>query len=468
MAGLLDALFPTPTSGLLSNNPQSAFMPGYGMTPQQAQQQRDQMIGLGLLNFGAGTMMGAKPGATMGQAIGQGAAMAGNAIAQQQEAYPRAMMQQQQMKMADLQMQALLAEQTRKQAQSAAIAKFFGGGQPSPVAPQGQPPRMAAAPTSAGTDGALGVPSLTFNPPAPVSGQGATPSRFGNIPPEMMALLAGMEPDKAAPLMVQLASNPQARWVPQPRNGIPGQINMATGEWKADDPALTKVTVSPHLNLPPKESNFQDKYGGKLGEQAASIMTSADRASDQLATTQQMRNMVNEWKSLGGSQGNLAELQARTAAWAQALNVDLSSLGVPSNAGPAQVIDALSRKMALGSIGGEGGLPANNFSEADRNFIVDIQPRLKDTPTAMEAKLTMVERMARRSIEKQDMWLQYDAGGKTYSQFLRDWTAYTRNNPLFTADEKSAITSAAKTTGGASASGGAVEWIVKDGQLVRK
>jgi hypothetical protein len=161
-----------------------------------------------------------------------------------------------------------------------------------------------------------------------------------------------------------------------------------------------------------------------------------------LVSTQQLRQLVGDWTASGGQQGQLAPVQAKITAYAQAVGIDPKSLNLPADAGPSQAIDALMRKMALGNIGSNsGGLPANNFSEADRNFIVDMQPNLKDTPEGFNAKLSMIEKMAQRSLQKEEMFMQMDEQGKPYSEFRRSWTKYTEQNPLFSDDEKKKLRS---------------------------
>ena len=202
-----------------------------------------------------------------------------------------------------------------------------------------------------------------------------------------------------------------------------------------------KMLIAPSKNPPgTQENKFSEEYGGGLGKKAIGDLDAADKARDQLANTQMMRGLAQVWTENGGSQNWTAPLQSKFTAIAQGMGVDPNSLGLPKDAGPAQAFDALMRKAALGNIG-SGGMPANNFSEADRGFIVDMQPRLADTPAGFEAKMMISEKVAQRAIEKEAMWNQYEDAGKSYQQFRRDWSKHVTATPIFTEDDRKKLNS---------------------------
>lgn len=201
------------------------------------------------------------------------------------------------------------------------------------------------------------------------------------------------------------------------------------------------------------ESEFSKTFGRTMGEQAANIYAESDRAVNQLSRMDRLEALADQWEQSGGSLGPLATTQENAAAWAQAVGLDPASLGLPEDAGPAQAIRALSNEMALGKIGGEDGMPANNFSDADRRFIQSTVPQITDTPEGLRLKIEVTRRGAERAREKELMWAEAEAQGKTYREFRREWNDYVQNNPIFSEDEMGALERAAKADKGAPDSG---------------
>jgi hypothetical protein len=197
------------------------------------------------------------------------------------------------------------------------------------------------------------------------------------------------------------------------------------------------------INMPGTHTFF-DQVGKGLGENATEVLNAGDKATQQLVTTQAMRDLVQAWRDAGGSQGASAPFQAKASAILQGMGLNPESLGLPKDAGPAQAIDALSKKMALGQIG-PGGLPANNFSEADRKFVTDMQGAISDTPSGFEAKILMAERLAQRSQQAQQSLAQAVFGGppetapQRYAQWKATQNANSAMRPLFTPEDKAKI-----------------------------
>jgi hypothetical protein len=139
--------------------------------------------------------------------------------------------------------------------------------------------------------------------------------------------------------------------------------------------------------------------------------------------------------------GKLAPTQMTAGAWADALGIDpkmMEKIGVPPNAAiNGQLIDQMSNQMTLGMIGnknGEGGMPANNFSDADRKFLTATAPGIARTPGANAIMLEMKSRGLDRNLEKVHMWDQYRSDGKSYENFERDWRKHVNSQPSLFAD----------------------------------
>jgi hypothetical protein len=102
-----------------------------------------------------------------------------------------------------------------------------------------------------------------------------------------------------------------------------------------------------------------------------------------------------------------------------------TSLGLdPKGVGSAQAVQSLINESVLGKIGA-GGLPANNFSDADREFIVKIFPGLGDDPQANKIRIEGARRMAQLDIERAKEFQKFKANpankGKGFEDFELLW-----------------------------------------------
>jgi hypothetical protein len=86
--------------------------------------------------------------------------------------------------------------------------------------------------------------------------------------------------------------------------------------------------------------------------------------------------------------------------------------------------------MTVGMIG-PGGFPANNFSEADRKFIVAIFPKLGDAPQAQRVKNRVMQTIENLKVERADMWAEYRSQGKSFEEFDRDYRKQLRERDVF-------------------------------------
>lgn len=217
-------------------------------------------------------------------------------------------------------------------------------------------------------------------------------------------------------------------WSPREMNGIPGQISNR-GEWKPLDPTLSKVTVSPSMNMPPAESKFEEKYGTILGEQAGEIHVVADKSRSRLAKLSQLEGLLTNLDT-----GKLAETKATVGAWGEALGISsdtLSKFGVkPGDAMNAQAATAVTNALTTEMIG-PGGFPANNFSEADRKFVQQTMPQISNTPGGNAITAQALRLAAERSILKEKEWLKARKEKVPYADFLQTWNEFVEKTPLF-------------------------------------
>lgn len=184
--------------------------------------------------------------------------------------------------------------------------------------------------------------------------------------------------------------------------------------------ANTSLTVDQRT-----EGEEAKAYGKEMGQQAAAVHTEANQARTSLSRLQQFEAL-----SQGFQTGKLAPAQTTVAGWAQALGLDPTKIGVPANAAiNGEALRSINNALTLSLIG-SGGMPANNFSNADRQFISEIVPSLSNTPGANAIIAFGMRKAAERTVEKEDMWLAARERGQSYGQFLKDWNTHVKANPI--------------------------------------
>lgn len=189
----------------------------------------------------------------------------------------------------------------------------------------------------------------------------------------------------------------------------PYQRNSGTGK-------ITPVNPQPFAvnNIQQGQSKFEQDYGAGLAKEALGVVESGDKAVGDVQNVQLLRGLLNNIKT-----GKLTPAQSTIGAWAQSVGIDPKTFGIDSNLpATAEAATSLINKFALSNIGAQsGGIPANNFSEADRKFILQLVPNLRNRPEANELILDAKERMAQISIEKADKWAAAREAGMSYEKF---------------------------------------------------
>lgn len=181
----------------------------------------------------------------------------------------------------------------------------------------------------------------------------------------------------------------------------------------------------------PGEVAFSETSSREMGKLASELTANAQKAESQLANIDALRVAVSEIKKAGGSTNAYAPMVQRATELVQGMGIPPASLGLPKDAGPYQVLDALANKMALGLIGVPGGMPANLFSEADRKFVQASVVQKTDTERGFNAKLDLFDKIQRRAMEQEQSWIQAQEQGKSFSQWRTQWAKHVNENPLF-------------------------------------
>lgn len=296
---------------------------------------------------------------------------------------------------------------------------FRGGGFSVPPMPpvvgMGGPPQPAM-----GQPAPMGAPQQSPPMAPPGAPMGAQP----------MAPAGGMAP---RPVVAQQPQQSPLRGAPQQRLQIP-------------------LGVSPD-DYSKSMAQSETKFQSGMGTRADEVIAASDKASDTIGYIGAFRAAHAQLLKNGGDVGALANLQTSVTSMAQAFGVDPSKLGLPKDAGPFQMMDAITAKMAVSMIG-PGGMPANNFSNADREMVLSAMARKTDTPEGLRLKMDMIERAAMRTREAERFLLDGRAQGKTLEAIRSDWSKHVDATPLF--PKQPQILDGAKP--GAGASGG---WSIK-------
>ena len=264
----------------------------------------------------------------------------------------------------------------------------------------------------------------------------ATPTIAG-IPPDILRsmLLLGPQHGPAA-ISAFLAKRAETgQWTQTDANGqqltqagIPIQRNILSGETKPIDPALSKVTVQPNINMPPQELATNRAYGEKVGAHYGNLYTDLQNKSmlamgENSKLARQSELMDQAYTGAGG-ESVLAFQKA-----GKALGIDIGSPG------PGEAGQALSREMALQmrnpAFG--AGMPGQ-LSDSDRNFLESMsagvgttkpgRDLIFETRRRMNQRTQQIGKMAREYVTKEGH-AQLDAG---FEQKVQD---FADKNPLF-------------------------------------
>jgi soluble lytic murein transglycosylase-like protein len=180
------------------------------------------------------------------------------------------------------------------------------------------------------------------------------------------------------------------------------------------------------------EAEYEKTMGKGYADMALETVQGGNKA---LGTIQKLQ--VLDALTSGVETGRLAGAQATVGAWAQSLGIDPQSLGLdPKLVITADTLPTIVNSMTIGMIG-PGGMPANNFSEADRKFLVAVQPQLYDQPQARAIKTKILTRMEELKIDKanalQDAQEEAEVNGQkfSYQKFENKWRREMQGKSVF-------------------------------------
>jgi Transglycosylase SLT domain len=145
-----------------------------------------------------------------------------------------------------------------------------------------------------------------------------------------------------------------------------------------------------------------------LGKLNADSIAEMRKAGDNAPVQMSKLNLVD--RMLGSVQtGALADFKSDVARYGRALGLSdgtIASVADPNLPITQQVANKVVNEMVLGKIG-SGGMPANNFSDADRRFLSDIFPKITNEPGANKIAIEVLRRVEQRNAEKLQAWDNY-------------------------------------------------------------
>jgi hypothetical protein len=233
---------------------------------------------------------------------------------------------------------------------------------------------------------------------------------------------------------------PEEKWTPITdqaqrdaiQKGYTGPIlRNSNGDIKYPGKAATEV------NVDNKGETSEAQEMGKLNAKAVDAMrTAGDNAPAQVSKLNLLERILGGVKT-----GALADTKAEIARYGKAIGIGDETMkawaGLDPNLPAArEQATKLINEMTMGMIG-PGGFPANNFSDADRNFLSNIFPKISNQPESNQLAIEVLRRVQQRNGEKLQAWDDYsekqaDAGKRPqYEEFERNYRKSVRGKDLF-------------------------------------
>lgn len=258
------------------------------------------------------------------------------------------------------------------------------------VKPQPEPPIQTAQPIT--------KPQPAAAPPQPA----AQPTGFQGISMDHApGLIGAMANPRLPAAQRELASSLLKRALDDAKE--PDRIRFLQSLKERPDLLDIEKSLRPKTdvttNIDQKGETEEAKSAGKAaGERRAGMFAAANSATNNLATLTRVGTLLDQVQ-----QGKLEPGRMSVSAWAKSLGVNddfAKGLGLdPKSVGTSQAVQAMTNELVLGKIGA-GGLPANNFSDADRQFLTDTLPKLGNDPRANKILIEAARRVHQGSIQR--------------------------------------------------------------------
>lgn len=249
--------------------------------------------------------------------------------------------------------------------------------------------------------------------------------------------------------IAQRGADGQIHWVTNPKDAKDTSDTTDTknyAKYKADEEAAgrkplsffdfeatMKKAAAASTRIDTKgEGKEAETLGAERGKAASEIEAAGRNAPGQIARLNLLGTMLDK-----ATTGKLGPLEQSAVGWAQALGVDPAKLGLnPNQSIVGDASQKIINELTTASIG-KGGFPANNFSDADREFLQKIFPSMANRPEANKIALDVMRRIEQRKGEVADAWGQFQedqkAAGKTasFGEFERQYRKSVAGQDLF-------------------------------------
>jgi hypothetical protein len=170
------------------------------------------------------------------------------------------------------------------------------------------------------------------------------------------------------------------------------------------------------------ESEENRAIGKKSGEAIAAMAEAAGSAPNNLSRLSRISTMMEQIGT-----GKLTPSRMTAAQWGRALGVSddtLKGIGLdPRQAATGEALQAMINQLVVGQIGA-GGFPANNFSDADRAFLVQTMPELSKDPRANEIVIEALRRTEQSKVDKAKAYREWKQANpkSTFFDFETEWS----------------------------------------------
>ncbi|RZI41515.1 hypothetical protein EGT07_18210 [Herbaspirillum sp. HC18] len=216
-------------------------------------------------------------------------------------------------------------------------------------------------------------------------------------------------------------------------SGSPGRVNIKTPQGIVGGEIVPRIGISQTT----AGKQQQEKQGTFFGDTYADLQKKGMVANDTIAKYQRLSSLL-EGIETGKSTGTALEIKKA----AKAAGIDL---GVADNVAPLEAARALTSEMALMARNPDSGMGMpGSMSDADRNFLINMQPGIETTPEGRRLQIQALMKMEQRKQEIAKLAREYK-NGQLDNGFFQVVQDYANANPLF-ADTTAPKASAAPTS----------------------
>lgn len=171
--------------------------------------------------------------------------------------------------------------------------------------------------------------------------------------------------------------------------------NRRTGDMKTPGPSGDSITI---------DQRGQDAFDTRRGNNAADLLDRTITAGGKGAeTVGKYQNIEALFSRLNFKTGPAAEYAASFGALLEQANIDPKLFGISKgDVDTLNALNGMTNSLINGLIGTgpDALIPANTFSEKDREIVLSTVPRIGDTPDAFKMKLAIGKRAAELAVEK--------------------------------------------------------------------